>query len=151
MALEERSRRLATRTDGWDATITLEIANQGSGPLRLSSIASSDPAFVPSASSMDIGPRSSSFLSVTVQPRAVGVFSGSLTLRSDDPHMPEVILPLSASATEPPVASVQPGSLQSALMESAVETRTLMLTNAGTTTLHFVTNTSAPIRVRCLP
>ncbi|MGH9868475.1 MAG: choice-of-anchor D domain-containing protein [Candidatus Polarisedimenticolia bacterium] len=132
---------------GSTSTLALRISNVGSGALHISSIASSHTEFVPDATSLVVGPGESATLSVSFTPPAVGSFAASLTLQSDDPESPHLVIPMSGSAVAPPVAAVEPASLESVLLSGTQETRTLTLSNTGPIPLHFTARASMPVQV----
>src|SRR5439155_15923317 len=91
---------------GLSRSLTVNVRNTGSDTLLVSSIASNKPDFVPSTASLTIPPRSSALLTVTFTPVSPGIINGSLTLQSNDPDSPVLVLPLSGEGLIPPDIAV---------------------------------------------
>ncbi|MGH9866947.1 MAG: choice-of-anchor D domain-containing protein [Candidatus Polarisedimenticolia bacterium] len=122
---------------GGSLTLPLRLSNVGTDVLHVSSITSSLPQFVPSATALTLDPGTSHTLTVTFTAAVVSDWTGTLTLASDDPQHPSVSLPLSGRGILPPVAAVSPASLASSLFSRELEVQMLTLSNPGGSPLSF--------------
>jgi subtilisin family serine protease len=127
---------------GRSSTLSLRIDNTGSGPLTLSSITSTSPLFVPSASFMVVPATSTATLHITFSPPVAGAFSGVLTLESDDPDAHLVTWAVEGTALKAPVMEVVPPTVEATLASGSSETRSLALRNTGAAPLHVALNSS---------
>ncbi len=122
---------------GLSKTMSLKLENSGTAALEIQSIVTDSPAFTPSAAALTLAPRTSTTLTITFTPSGVGDFEGNLLLSSNDPDLPEVSLPLTGAGVDPPVAAIQPSSLQATLHTGNQETQSLFLANSGGSQLEF--------------
>jgi subtilisin family serine protease len=125
---------------GRASNLLLRIANTGSAPLTVTSLASSSPLFVPSRSSLTVGAASSIDIPVTFSPLSAGTFQGSLTIHSDDPESPVLTWPLEGTALEAGISGVEPSSMEETLLSGSSGIRTLTLSNTGPAPLHVALN-----------
>ncbi|MCF8366565.1 MAG: Omp28-related outer membrane protein [Bacteroidales bacterium] len=73
----------------------IEISNTGELTLEISSISSSNSVFTPEFSSLTLAPGESEVLSITFAPTSQQLFTGNLTISSNDPLNGIVTIPLS--------------------------------------------------------
>jgi subtilisin family serine protease len=93
--------------------------------------------FSPSETNTSILPGSSAPITVVFSPTRAGPVSAALTLATNDPQTPTVTLQLAARGAEPPVAVIEPSSVEATLPVDGRESRTLQLSNAGASLLEF--------------
>ena len=84
---------------GTVVSLDIVISNKGHEDLEISSILAPVP-FAVSASRATLGPGRSFTVRVSYTPIAIGAHSGSLTIRSNDPERPEIVLPISGRAVQ---------------------------------------------------
>ncbi len=122
---------------GLSRTLEIAIANHGSSPLEISSIASDRPEFVPSLTTLSLAPRASAVLTVTFTPAAVQSFDGTLTFTSNDPDEPVTTVRLTGLGVEPALIGVDPAELDATLNQFVQETLPLTVSNSGGSALDF--------------
>ncbi|MCX8052280.1 MAG: choice-of-anchor D domain-containing protein, partial [Armatimonadetes bacterium] len=127
---------------GFPWTRQMTIKNNGTGRLNLQ-IASSN-AELSAPASLTVAPHSETTVAVTWTPTAVSQLDGSnLTITSNDPDTPTIVVPLTGSAVLPPVADVDPASLTQSLELGTTAQQIVNLTNTGHSTLTFQVTTLA--------
>ena len=87
---------------GEEKSITCPVNNKGSAPLHILSVTSSHPDFTAFVEPAAIDPGSAGNLTVTYRPTAWGLFSGTITVGSDDPTLPTTSGTVQGRAFEPP-------------------------------------------------
>lgn len=112
-------------------TDTLVISNEGCSAVVVSDIASAHPLVIadPTAFSLDAG--ADMHVTVTFAPTSTETLSSALTIVSDDPTNPEIVVPLSGLVMEGPFAEVSPDSLLVEIPEGASVQRILSVANSG--------------------
>jgi subtilisin family serine protease len=122
---------------GAAATSEFAVENVGTDVLTVSSISSSeaDIGIVPSSLVLAVG--ESAMLHVDWNPTSAGPLAATITLTSDDPDEPGVVVALSGLALDPPDIAVNPGSLGSDLYIGETEQQTLTISNEGVADLVF--------------
>lgn len=128
---------------GASLTRSVVIQNVGTEVLNVASITTDSTPFEPVTVSMSLAPGASVPAAVEFTPVAEGIVTGTLTIVSNDPDSPEVTLPLTGEGASPPLASVQPDSIELALPPGGVGTRTIRIINAGRSALSFSIGASA--------
>lgn len=84
-------------------TDTLVISNLGSGVLTVSGMSSDHPAFTVGAGSFTLSRHQHRRVAVTFSPNAPGIFNGTLTIASNDPDEPNVMVALAGERFDPVV------------------------------------------------
>ncbi len=112
------------------------VENRGTASLEVS-LGTDTPDFTPSAGSLSIAPGETRMISVTFAPGSAGPKSGNLLLDSNDPDMPQVLVPLQGMAEPAPVLSVTPPALDVILSEGGQSVGSLQLSNDGGNPLEF--------------
>ncbi|MFQ5719424.1 MAG: choice-of-anchor D domain-containing protein [Acidobacteriota bacterium] len=121
----------------------LTINNVGTETLTVT--ASSDsPTMIASPAALGIAPLGTALLTVTFTPTAAGVVDGTLTLATNDPDRPSVVISMHGEGLLPPVAAVAPSSIALTLNSGDIDTRSVVLSNSGGNALDF----TAAIRSR---
>ncbi len=114
----------------------LIISNVGTDDLIISGVAISSPYFNTSVTTpYIIGAAQSAIETVSFLPTVLGELTGTLTLTTNDPVTPTLVIDLAGVSIEPPAASVNPTSLASALFTGQQETQMLTLSNGGNSDL----------------
>ena len=116
---------------------TFAVRNPGTDTLHVSSVSMSDAAYTPSMTSFAVPPRSSLGLDVTFAPTLVQLYPATMTLASDDPDNPSVVVSLAGEGVEPPQFQVDPASLTSDLLTGQTENQVLTIANNGGANLDY--------------
>jgi hypothetical protein len=117
---------------GQPYTQNLIVVNDGTDTLHVSAINSSHPGeLTANPSSFNLAPHGSQNVTVTWTPAALGAFSGSLTVLSDDAGEPSIVVPVTGDSVPSPVMLVSPTSFSETLFSGNQVTRTLTITNTG--------------------
>ncbi|MDX1387858.1 MAG: choice-of-anchor D domain-containing protein, partial [Acidobacteriota bacterium] len=112
---------------GTSRRLSIEISNHGSVALAVSSIASDLAEVVPALAEILVPAGDTVEVGVTYTPAAVQTVEGRLTILSDDPELPVMIVETRGSALPPPRAGVEPGSIEVALPPRSTRTRSVSL------------------------
>ena len=118
-------------------SLAVAVHNRGSETLKIQSIASDRAEFVPSASVLNIPPRSTAALTVTFTPAEATPLAATLTIESNDPDTPLVSVALRGAGRVPPVIGVTPTAFSTTLFKKSSEPHTLTLSNTGGNPLDF--------------
>ncbi|MFB0516570.1 MAG: choice-of-anchor D domain-containing protein, partial [Candidatus Neomarinimicrobiota bacterium] len=122
---------------GYPDTCSFLVANKGAESLVVSSIVVDNPAFTVDTTTFVLSPRESQPVAVTFSPASAGIFSGTLTITSDDPDEPSVTVALIGESVEPPVIAVSPDSLGTDLFTGDSIVQMLTISNLGTSELYW--------------
>jgi len=123
---------------GFGKTDTLRVKNTGSETLNVSSIMSNKIVFSANPTTFSVPPfGGEQRVTVTFMPNDTGLFTGDLTIASDDPDEPSLTVPLRGVGLIPPDISVYPDSLQDSLFTGEKSTDTLIISNTGFSDLSF--------------
>jgi len=116
---------------GATAQTTVMIRNVGTDVLTVTGIATGDPAFTVDVASAVLLPGATQPVTVTFAPTVAQVYSTMLTITSDDPNDPSIMVDLTGAGLEPPDFDVTPTSLLSNLFTGETDSQELLLTNSG--------------------
>ncbi|HEU4930159.1 MAG TPA: choice-of-anchor D domain-containing protein, partial [Candidatus Krumholzibacteria bacterium] len=118
---------------GGSSSKTLVVSNPGTDVLMVSSISSSHPDFSVDIASFNLVPGTSQNVLVTFTPSTAAPASGNLTISSNDPDEPAVVIAMDGVGLVPPVISVTPSSISDDLNsgDSAVHQLTIDNTAGG--------------------
>ncbi|HKQ62313.1 MAG TPA: choice-of-anchor D domain-containing protein [Candidatus Polarisedimenticolaceae bacterium] len=122
---------------GTSRELTLTVANAGTEPLSVSGVSTDHPAFSVEATGFTLGIGESRPLHVSFTPPAAGSFDATLTVSSDDPDEPLVAVPLAATSLVPPDIAVAPSAFDESALAGESLTRTLTISNTGSSDLAF--------------
>jgi len=126
---------------GLPRNLTLTVANVGTDTLHVTGISTSSVDLAVNPASFDVPAHGSQNVTVTLTPSALGGFSGSLEISSDDAGQPVITVPISANVIPAPIVVVDPTSLTETLYSGNTSSQTLRVTNAGGSDL--IINTAA--------
>ncbi len=118
-------------------TRSVIVENRGTDRLTIVSIASDAPWFSPAVSSAVLEVRQQMTLEVAFEPTAVGPFTGTLRIASDDPDSPVIDVALAGEGLLPPRASVEPAAIDDTLQTNQIATHTLTIHNDGGSPLQY--------------
>ncbi|MGH7725877.1 MAG: choice-of-anchor D domain-containing protein [Candidatus Eiseniibacteriota bacterium] len=122
---------------GETGTLSVEVENVGTDLLTVSGVEISPAEFQTDPSGFVLEPGASLSLAVDFSPVDAGEETGVLTLHSNDPNDPTILVPLHAEGRVPPEIDVTPTSIDVALGSGESTTRNLTLSNTGGTDLQF--------------
>lgn len=115
------------------------VVNEGAGPLQVTGISVSDPAFQPSfGGPATVGINDSLEVGVAFQPTDLQTYTGTATVETSDPDDPAVSVELIGAGTPPPVIAVRPDSLEERVPLGQTATDTLTLSNNGGSDLEYL-------------
>ncbi len=127
---------------------SLLITNRGSEPLIVSDIISSSSEYSVDTTLFTLNSYQSQQVEVTFTPSIADPTPGNLTILSNDPDEPEMLIELRGEGLIPPSISVMPNSLSENLFSGKTAVHTLTIDNSGGSDLEFniqVQGTSASI------
>lgn len=116
---------------GATAGQVLHLRNTGPAVLTLHDLMLAGEGFSLDGAPAILAPGESLAVTVSAAPSQTGLFSGSLTVLSDDPATPELVIPLSAEGIPPPVIAVTPEALAATITRLEETSRTLTIHNTG--------------------
>lgn len=132
IAVAPQTLRFGSALVGVVDSLRLTIRDDGTEPLVISAIDSDSPQFVPVGShSASLAPGDSLDLWVRYLRGVSGLHSGALSIVCNDPHSPEVTVPLEGTATLPPALELAPDSLAVTLASGDSTSRSLSIMNHG--------------------
>jgi subtilisin family serine protease len=120
-------------------TTTITLINSGSEATTINSILSSTTEFSCIQSTpLTVKARKTAQISFVFNPSSTGNFSGSITINSNAEDNNTIVLPVSATATEGPNASVSPDAISFTFQPKDVPAdRTIVLSNTGAAPLGY--------------
>ena len=132
---------------------TFTIKNTGNVVLNVSGITAPDGFTVDKSTPFSVPENDSQVVTVTFSPTDLKSYSGNITIDSDDPDEPQVILSVSGTGTPIPVPDieVEPVSLSfGSVPWPHISFKQFTIKNTGTAVLH-VTSITAPYNFRVFP
>ena len=119
----------------------LRVLNTGTDALNVTGITSSDPAYGVDQTTFSVPPLGQALLFVSFNPDEASAHPATLTIASNDPDTPNLVVPLSGSGVVAPDVDPQPAALTETLPIPGSSTQTLTLHNLGGSDLNFVVGT----------
>ena len=116
---------------GASVTDTLVVSNQGSGVLGVNNITSDNANYSVDITSFNLYPGENQEIQVTFAPTSEGVISGNLTIESNDPDEPTVVIALQGEGAQPPDISVSTDTLTDSLFTGDTAVHLLTISNTG--------------------
>lgn len=120
---------------GQTAARQISVTNTGTSDLIISSVTSSNPSLTYAPVPLRVKPGQQENLTVTYQPTVVSSFAADITLETNDPASPSVIVTASGRGVEPPVITVNPTSLNETVASGATKDVPVAIHNTGDSTL----------------
>jgi subtilisin family serine protease len=115
-----------------------EVVNQGTDLLTVTDIVTGSTEYSVSTTSFTVEPLGSQLIDVSYHPSAVGDRSNILTIYSDDPDEPQLVVPLAGTCLEPPVIVVTPTAVTDSLLTGEVSNHSVRVENTGDSDLDFM-------------
>jgi len=123
---------------------TFTIKNTGTAVLNVNSITAPDGFTVDKSTSFTVSANDSQVVTVTFSPTDVKSYSGNITINSDDPDEPQVIVSVSGTGAPAPEIEVLPASLSFDIVTvSEFSQKTFTIKNTGTAVLN-ISGITAP-------
>jgi len=113
------------------STRILEIENEGTDVLVVTSVASSNADYTTNLASFVVAPGTMRELEVTFAPSSIGPIPAMLTLSSNDPDEGALAVVLQGEGLDPPVIAVTPDSLGADLFTGETASATMTISNSG--------------------
>ena len=129
---------------GLRRSLAVALHNRGSETLKIQSITSDTPRFVPSAPALNVPARTTATLTITFTPDAETPYLGALSIASNDHDTPVLSIALRGQGLLPPVIVAQPASLSTTVFRNNRELQTMSVSNLGGNDLDF----SVDLKVR---
>ncbi|MFQ5607760.1 MAG: choice-of-anchor D domain-containing protein, partial [Candidatus Zixiibacteriota bacterium] len=120
-----------TRTDSF------VVSNIGVEVLNVSGISSSSTDYTATPGLFSLAPGGTRLVEVSFAPTVEGAIPAALTISSDDPLEPTVIVALAGSGLLPPIISAAPDSLDADQLTDDITTQILTVSNGGSSDLIF--------------
>jgi len=121
---------------GYESQDSILIENTGTDNLIITSMATSLP-FNSLVSTFVLPPKQSRAVIISFHPTSVGTFSQMLTISSNDPGEPALIVQLTGNSVSPPVGGVTPTSLSASLFTGQQQVKTITINNTGGSALNW--------------
>ncbi|MCH8271682.1 MAG: S8 family serine peptidase, partial [Candidatus Marinimicrobia bacterium] len=122
---------------GIQDTLVLTVYNKGTDNLSVSSLAVTGTDYSMDISSFILAPGDSLNRNVIFTPSVGGIINETLTLTSNDPDEPLVVVELHGVGVLPPIFSVSPESVSDALYTGGIAFHTVTVSNTGGSQLRF--------------
>ena len=110
---------------------TIVITNVGTDLLTVSNITCSHPDYSVDITSFSLEPEETRNVQVTFAPSTTGSISGFLTISSNDPDQPTLIVHLFGEGIAPPIITINPNYMSDTLVTGETTVHTLTIGNAG--------------------
>jgi hypothetical protein len=123
--------------NGYSATDTLAVSNEGTDLLTVSDIASDNSDYTIDTTNLTLNPEETQEIVVTFMPSTLGTITGNLTITSDDPDEPTLTVFLQGECVEPPIITINPHHIGDTLFTGDSTTHILTIENIGTSNLLF--------------
>ena len=118
-------------------TANVVVSNPGTDQIDVYSIVSDNPDFVANPSTFSVPPRGAQVVVVSFTPSVAALETGTLTISSNDPDEPTVVVSVQGTGLVPPQFSVAPTSVAADLMTGETESQPLTITNNGGSALTY--------------
>ena len=116
---------------GKEKTLGLEISNQGTDLLKVSQIATANKDFTSSPSSLNLDPETKSVVQIKAKPDTRGIIKEKLTVSSNDPKSPSIVVNITLEAIMPPSLSFNPTQISKTMEQDKKATDSITLSNQG--------------------
>jgi hypothetical protein len=122
---------------GANPTSPVTVSNLGTDLLTVSSVTVDHPDYSVDVTAFPLDPGEDQEIQVTFAPSSPGVIDALLTITSDDPDEPTVVISLTGEGVEPPVITISPDVLVEDLSTGETSTQTLTIANDGVSDLEW--------------
>lgn len=122
---------------GYSALRQLRVLNVGTDVLNVRAIVTGSAEYSVDVTELRLSPYQQAIVNVSFAPTEVGDRSSILTIYSDDPDEPELVIPLTGYGLIAPDISVSPESFSEALFVGETRTHSMRIENTGGSDLNF--------------
>lgn len=117
--------------------IEIPIENSGDGFLEVTNITSDNAVLVPSETAFSIPPFSAYIVEATFSPQAVQIYDIDLTVASDDPVSPSLVIDVTAEGLPIPTFTITETTFSETLVAGSSTTASFTIENTGAGTLNW--------------
>ncbi|MFC1483776.1 M6 family metalloprotease domain-containing protein [Candidatus Neomarinimicrobiota bacterium] len=136
IAVEPDTLDFGTVYANWPTILQLAVINKGSDLLDIAGITPDNAAYLVDPASFQLLPRESRLVEIALLADGAGAYDAILTVASNDPDEPEVLVTLTGEAIEPPVMAVDPGEFSATLEPGDSTEFDIEIRNQGGTELN---------------
>ncbi|MBT7311153.1 choice-of-anchor D domain-containing protein, partial [bacterium] len=129
---------------GEEGQAFVTVQNIGLQQLSLTCSASGDFSVMPPA--LDLDYLAEDDLVITITPMSGGLYTGTLTINSNDPDDPVVTVALSCTGADSPVIGVSPASFDVSVASGSTADYPLTISNTGAVDLNYSIEIAGPVR-----
>jgi len=122
---------------GAQQALPLNVSNTGNFPLNVTNITSSNTDFTVDNSAFTVGVGQTEVVNVTFQPQTAQTYSETISIFSDDPVSPIVVVSLEGTANAAPTVAVSPDTLEFDLLSNEMDSLQFTISNTGNGPLTF--------------
>jgi subtilisin family serine protease len=119
---------------GNEKTISLQISNQGTDLLEVSSITTGNKELTVSPPNLNLAPDTKSVVHIMAKPKNRGKITEKLIISSNDPKTPSVQITITMEATLPPVLNFNPAQISKTMEKDKKATDDIVIGNVGDAT-----------------
>jgi subtilisin family serine protease len=127
---------------GFGKIVQLEVINRGTDLLTVRDIVVGSGDYSVDINSFQLDPGQRQLVNVRFAPTAEGDRSSTLTVRSDDPDSPNLVVPLTGAGLVAPVIAIAPSSFSETLHQGGTASETMRLSNNGGSDLTYLIGTT---------
>ena len=127
---------------GFGKIAQLEVYNRGTDLLTVRDIVVGSADYSVDINSFQLAPSQRQLVNVRFAPTAPGDRSSTLTVRSDDPDTPDLVVPLTGAGLIAPEIAVAPSSFSEILHQGETASETMRITNNGGSDLTYLIGTT---------
>ncbi|HKY33808.1 MAG TPA: S8 family serine peptidase [Candidatus Polarisedimenticolia bacterium] len=109
----------------------LNVLNSGTDRLQVTNVTTNSPELEASPASFQLDPLFSQTVTIALTGSALGPFSGSVTVHSNDASEPAIVVPVTGNVIPSPVVVASPTSFDDTLFSGETATHTLTVSNTG--------------------
>ncbi len=131
--------------------MSFNVMNAGTDLLTITGITSDESAFTVPGDGFALNPGESQEITVTFAPTNAQVYTGIISVASDDPDEPVVTVTVTGVAQNPPVINVTPLSVSADLISGETYNTSFTISNTGEADLEYAIDieyTGAPLKAR---
>jgi subtilisin family serine protease len=117
-----------------EKTLGLQISNQGTDLLKVSSVNSTNKEFTANLSSLNLEPNAKAILQIIAKPGKRGKITEKLTITSNDPKNPILQVSIEAEVILPPTLSFNPEQISKTMEQDNKSNDNIVIRNQGDAT-----------------
>ena len=137
IALSDTSLDFGSFFIGLEDSLDLTIFNEGTDTLSVSSLIVTGTDYAMDTSPFSLGPGDSLTRGIIFTPSVAGIINETLSMASNDPDEPLIVVDFHGVGVLPPIMAVSPDSLSDSLFTGEVATHSFTISNSGVSDLIF--------------